>query len=162
MKKIIFTMITGLLILASCTSTKQAKVAGNYRFNTECLGVEGDGSQTLKAWGSGRNMVDAYEQARKNAVSDVVFKGITVGKAECDVRALVPEVNARQKYEAYFNSFFADGGEYKKYVSMADEQFENKLTRERKEGTGTVTHSAVVRVKRAELKEKLKADGILK
>lgn len=74
----------------------------------------------------------------------------------------MPEVNARQKYEAYFNNFFKDGGEYRNFVSMLDEQWENKLMRERKEGIGTVTHSAVVRVKRAQLKEKLIADGIIK
>lgn len=154
-------VIVSILLFSNCTTTQQ-KTAGNYTYKTECLGVEGDGTQTLKAWGSGRNRFDAFAQARKNAISDVIFKGILDGKSECEMRALVPEVNAREKYEAYFNKFFEDGGEYRNYVSMRDEQWENKLLRERKEGIGTVTHAAVVIVYRPKLKAKLIADGILK
>ena len=43
------------------------KGAGNYTYDTECIGVEGDGSQTVKGWGSGRNREDAVEQAKKMA-----------------------------------------------------------------------------------------------
>ena len=162
-KTILFALLSvGLFTFTGCTVTNQTRTAGNYSYKTECLGVEGDGTQTLKAWGSGRNRFDAFAQARKNALYDVIFKGITDGKSECEMRPLVSEVNARQKYEDYFNKFFADGGEYRKYVSMRDEQWENKLERERKEGIGTDTHAAVVIVKRPLLKAKLIADGILK
>ena len=150
---------TMLELLIGCSP--QVRIAGNYQYKTECLGVEGDGTQTLKAWGSGRNRFDAFDQALKNAIFDVLFKGITDGKSECEMRPLVPEVNARQKYETYFDKFFQDGGEYKKYISMRDEQIEHIVNRERKEGIGTVTHSAIVIVKRPQLKAKLIADGIL-
>ena len=40
---------------------------------TECISVEQDGSQTLRVWGKGRNRVDAVEQAKKNAVYEVLF-----------------------------------------------------------------------------------------
>ena len=164
MKKFIFTALigAGFLLFDGGCATAQKKTAGNYEYKTECLGVESDGTQTLKAWGRGRNRFDAFAQARKNAVYDVIFKGIKDGSSECEMRPLVSEVNAREKYEAYFNKFFADGGEYRKYISMRDEQWENKLLRERKEGTGTVTHAVIVIVKRPKLKEKLIADGIIK
>ena len=42
----------------------------------ECLGVEGDGSQTLRVTGTGRNITDAKEQAKKDAVMAVIFDGI--------------------------------------------------------------------------------------
>ena len=45
----------------------------------ECMGVELDGSQTLRVWALGRNKVDALEQAKKNAVREVIFKGIRNG-----------------------------------------------------------------------------------
>jgi len=165
MKKIIFGALicAGFFLFTGCAIlSSQEKTAGNYTYNTECLGVEGDGTQTLKAWGRGRNRFDAFAQARKNAVYDVIFKGIRDGSRECEMRPLLPEVNAREKYETYFNKFFVDGGEYRFYVSMKDEQWENKLLRERKEGVGTVTHSAVVVVKRPKLKARLIADGILR
>lgn len=147
------------LLFAGCASTE---MSGSYSYKTECLGSELDGSITVKAWGNGRNYSDACEQAMKNAVSDVLFKGIIEGKDGCSPRPLVPEVNARQKYEDYFNRFFADGGEYKRYVSLKDERFGDKRKRDKKEARQSVTHGIVLRILRADMKTKLIADGILK
>lgn len=49
----------------------------------------------------------------KNAVWTVIFDGIREGVAGCNMRPLVTEANARERYEDYFNTFFADGGDYK-------------------------------------------------
>lgn len=140
----------------------QKKIAGNYGYKTECMGVELDGSQTLKAWGNGRNRSDAVDQAKKNAVRDVIFNGISEGKTECNVKPLIFEVNAQEKYEDYFNKFFADGGEYKNFISLRDERIFDKISRDKKKARESVTHGLIVRVLRTELKEKLIADGILK
>jgi hypothetical protein len=147
------------IITFSCNIQK--KIAGNYVYKTECLGVEMDGSQTLKAWGNGRNRWDAIEQAKKTAVNDVLFNGMIVGGQDCDRRPVVSEVNARKKHEFYFNKFFADGGQYKKYVSLKDERIGQKLSRDRKGARQSVTHGVVVRVLRAELRQKMIEDGII-
>jgi hypothetical protein len=161
MKSLIFSsFVFVILVLFSCSPQK--RTARNYSYNTECLGVEMDGSQTVKTWGNGRNRWDAIEQAKKNAVKDVLFNGIYEGKQECEKRPLVAEVNAQQKYEAYFNKFFADDGEYKNYVSLKDERIGQKISRDNKGARQSVTHGVVVRVLRAELKQKMIEDGILK
>lgn len=119
MKYLFYTWKLGcllLLILAGCSSKKS--VSSYHSFESECLGVELDGSETLRAWGRGKNRTDAIEQAKKNAVRDVLFKGVVAGSRECSVRPLVTEVNAQERYASYFNDFFRDGGEYLKYVSM--------------------------------------------
>lgn len=146
----------------SQSTKKQKHLAANYTYKTECLGVELDGSLTVKAWGNGRNRKDAVEQARKNAVRDVLFVGIREGKPECDTRPLVPEVNAQQKYEDYFQKFFVDGGAYAKFVSSKDERLDDRISRDRKKADESVTHGLVVRVLRSQLKQKLQEDGILK
>lgn len=154
MKKILF--ISALVyMLSSCNTTKQTAYM---TYETQCLGVELDGSQTLLAWGEGKNKSDAEEQAKKNAVRDVIFKGINAGKSDCTKSPLVNTPNAQQKYEDYFNVFFADGGEYKKYVTMDD----------RRRRSGDKEHyqygekrSVTVRVLRSELKKRLQNDGIL-
>jgi hypothetical protein len=125
------------------------------------MGVEGDGSQTLKVSGTGRNRSDAIEQARKNAVRDVLFNGIREGKPECERRPLVPEVNARQKYAAYFDAFFADDGPYASFVTAEDERLGRRIMRERQTGRGSVSHQFIVRVLRSELRARLIADQIL-
>lgn len=161
MKSLIYvkTLFVIAILLFSCNAQK--KIAGNYSYKTECLGIEMDGSQTVKSWGNGRNRWDAIEQAKKNAVNDVLLNGIYEGKQDCEKRPVVAEVNARQKYEAYFNKFFADDGEYKKFVSLKDERIGQKLLRDRKGSRQSVTHGVVVRVLRAELKQKMIEDKII-
>ncbi len=157
-----FKLILLVSFLTVSGAFAQKSNAGNYAYKSECMGVEGDGSQTLKAWGNGRNRSDAVDQAKKNAVRDVIFNGISEGKQECNVRPLIFEVNARDKYEDYFNKFFTDGGEYKNFISLRDERIFDKISRDRKKARESVTHGLIVRVLRNELKEKLIADGIIK
>lgn len=157
MKYIIIFLISYGLI--SCSTQK---IAGNYTFKTECLGVELDGSQTVKAWGTGRNRFDAIEQAKKNAIRDIIFAHVTEGKQECKVRPLIVEVNADEKYEDYFNVFFADDGAYKNYVSLKDERIGQKIKRDRLQSREGVTHGVVLRILRTQLKLQLKKDGIIK
>jgi hypothetical protein len=159
MKKTVFTV---LLLMLTSISFSQKKTAGYYNYKTECLGVELDGSQTLKAWGNGRNKADAVEQAKKNAVRDVIFKGIIEGKQDCNQKPIVFEINAQEKYEDYFNTFFADGGEYKNFISLKDERIFDKISRDRKKTSESVTNGIVVRVLRSELKKKLITDSIIK
>lgn len=159
MKKVLAILIATVGI---CTAQAQKSTAGNYKYKTECMGVELDGSATLKAWGNGRNRADAVEQAKKNAVRDVIFHGISEGKSECNSKPLIFEVNAEEKYEDYFNKFFADNGEFRNYISLRDERIFDKISRDKKGARESVTHGLIVRVLRAELKAKLIADGIIK
>lgn len=130
-----------------------------YSFETECLGTELDGSQTVRAWGAGSNKADAIEQAKKNALRDVIFRGVTAGTGGCSTRPLIFETNAQEKYEFYFNKFFADGGEYSKYATSEDENLTSRI--KGKSSTQT-NYGVVVRVKRAELRQRLIDDKIIK
>ena len=128
MKHLFYTWKLGcllLLILAGWSSKKS--VSSYHSFESECLGVELDGSETLRAWGRGKNRTDAIEQAKKNAVRDVLFKGVVAGSRECSVRPLITEVNAQERYASYFNDFFRDGGEYLKYVSIRKQILTRRL-----------------------------------
>lgn len=151
---IYFIVVLSSFVFLSCSSQK--KVIGNYTYKTECLGLAMDGSQLVKAWGNGRNKHDAIEQAEKNAIRDVLFKGVYEGKQECEKRPVVAEVNAQQKYESYFIDFFSNQGAYRSFVSLND-----KLESFKGANKG-VTYSIVVLVQRAELKQKMIKDGIIK
>ena len=148
-----------MLHLQSCDPQK--KIAGNYTFETECMGVEMDGSQTLRTWGTGKNRYDAVDQAKKNAVRDVLFKGIRNGKPDCDLKPVLSEVNAQQAHEEYFNKFFADGGEYKNFVSMKDESLKPKIFKDRKAAGTEVEYGVIVRILKPQLKQKMITDKIL-
>ncbi|MBQ8224933.1 MAG: hypothetical protein IJZ86_06255 [Bacteroides sp.] len=157
MKNIIKTfsfLLLSVLLLCGC---KSSSIYAHRFTEVECMGVELDGSQTLKTYGLGKNKADALEQAKKNAVRAVIFKGIVAGKEGCNMRPLVTEVNAEEKYEEYFNIFFMDGGEYKKYISMKDGKQKN-ITKSKE----SVSCSVIVQVLRSELKKRLKEDNVIK
>ena len=159
MKKILSITVLMLSLLAPQFSEAQTNAAVN-GLDVECLGVEHDGSQTLRVTGRGRNKADAIEQAKKDAIMAVIFTGVSKGRGGCDVRPLIFEANAREKYEDYFNIFFMDRGEYTKYASMEDEK--RGSTKKVKSTKAEVVYRVTVRVNRGELKNRLKADGVIK
>ena len=154
--------MAGLMLLSAPSCFAQKNVAAYNDFKTECLGIEMDGSQTLQVWGIGRNRFDAVEQAKKNAVRDVLFVGIVAGKPDCQKKPVLPEVNVREKNEEYFNKFFADGGDFRSYISLKDERLGHRVARDRMRAQNQVSNSVIVRVDRPGLIKKMKDDGILK
>ena len=156
MKSIIYRT---LLIILSITGLDANAQTVYSKYSVRCLGVELEGSQTLRVQGYGRNKNDAKEQAMKNAVYAVIFDGIRDGVEGCNMRPLVTEVNARERYEDYFDIFFSDKGAYKEYVSMRDTK---KRSADKAKDRIGYSYDLTVRVLRPELKARLKADNIIK
>lgn len=155
MKRFIILFIIAAGVLADVTA--QAQLVYDRPF-VKCLGVELDGSQTLRVLGYGRNRSDAKEQAMKNAVNAVIFDGIIDGAKGCNMRPLITEVNARERYEDYFNIFFSDNGAYKEYVSLRDTKRRSGGRNKDKLG---YSYEITIRVLRSELKARLKADNVI-
>lgn len=159
-KRIIYILtFTAFIGFSSCKTPTQ--VSSEYAFatfQTECLGVELDGSQTLRVFGKGKNKADAIEQAKKNAVRDILFKGINAGSGECSQRPLINEVNAQEKYAYYFNPFFKDKGSYLNYVKLD----EKRLSRIKSSNSTQENWGVVVTVDRPALQQQLINDNIIK
>lgn len=155
MKRIILFFIAAFTLV--CGVNAQSKAVYD-RSSIKCMGTELDGSQTLRVLGYGRNRVDAKEQAMKNAVYAVIFDGVRDGVQGCNLRPLVTEVNARERYEDYFNIFFSDNGEYKNYVSLKDTK---KRSADRAKDKVGYTYEMTIRVLRSELKMRLKKDDVI-
>lgn len=156
-------LIAVFFMLPAINVCGQTSTSAYNKYKVECLGMELDGSQTLRSWGIGKNKKDAVEQAKKEAVHAVVFKGIHDGISGCNTKPIIFEVNAEEKYEDYFNAFFKDGGEYQKYVSMEDEKKDGlfKKDKEKEKSKHFVKYGITVRVLRSELKQRLETDNIL-
>lgn len=153
------TAFAGCIVLSSCKPP--TKISSDYayaNFQTECLGVELDGVQTLRVFGKGKNMAEAIEQAKKNAVRDILFKGIDAGSGECSKRPLVNEVNAQERYSYYFNTFFKDKGEYLNFVKLD----EKRLSRIKSSNNTMENWGVVVTVDRDGLRQQLINDNIIK
>jgi len=155
-----FSLVVLSMVVTACGST-QMKGAGAYSYETECIGVEGDGSHTVKGWGSGRNREDAVEQAKKNGLSTVLFKGIRSTKG-CQAKPILFDPNIREKKEDYFNAFFADVGPYTEFITGEDgSDMHFSVVKGRKKAGDQVTYGVIIRVQRAKLKDRMIEDGIL-
>ena len=99
---LIKTLCVIFLVLCSFSSNaqnKQTKTASFYDYNIECLEDKKDGNYIMMAWGTGSTKKEAINQAQRNAISDIIFKG--VNKGSCSVRPLITEVQAQEKYREY-------------------------------------------------------------
>ena len=151
-------LLSGLLLL--CGWQLFAQSYGAPYASVECLNVELDGSITVRVTGFGRNRLDAKEQARKNAVYNVIFKGVKVaGKNSTLSRPLLYEVNAEEKYETFVNAFFADGGKYLEFTSMEDRR---AFSNQKEKGGKQVEWSITLRVLRPQLRQYLVEQNIIK
>lgn len=159
MRKTIYILAAGVaLFLASCNQ-QLVTTEAFHPVKCEFLNTEGDGSITVRAYGQGRHRGDAIEQARKNAVREVMLVGVNVpGDARMSM-PLITEANAEEKYATFLNDFFKDDGAYKQFMSKRDRRHNSN---EKHWGNVQMKISTTVRVLRADLDEYLKECGIKK
>ena len=157
MKKI--NVLLALFVLMSLVGCGVQRSQAYYDYKSKIIGTELDGSYTIRAFGRARNAVDAYQQARKQAVYDVVFNGVQSDNSMISpLKPLLLEPNAKEQYADYFNKFFADNGTFEKYCSMKERRwFSSNYSRTDAQSMAQVT----VCVDVAKLRERLKSDGII-
>ncbi len=156
-KKVVYSLLAFVLIICSCGIKRSQPY---YNYESRIIASELDGSYTLRAFGKGRNAVDAFEEAQKQAVYDILFLGVKSADSKIQsLRPLMMEVNAKEKYADYFNVFFADDGQYKEYCSLKERRvMTSNFSRTDVQSMAEVT----VCVFRSKLEKKLRADGIIK
>lgn len=147
-----------LLLMTTGCASKKVSTSSYYPSATTYMNDEGDGSITVRAYGIGRNREDAIEQAAKNAVRDVLFKGVNVPGNALLSKPLVTTVNAEEKYQTFFSSFFSDNGAYKKFAKKKDRRAGSN---NKEKNTMQVKVSTTVRIMRPELKTYLIKNGII-
>ncbi|HAT70645.1 MAG TPA: hypothetical protein DCS22_09065 [Flavobacteriaceae bacterium] len=113
-------LITGVTVNAQKRFEKRAdEDTKNWRYEIDCVGTGKDGTSLIKVWSYSKKPQVAMEQAKKNAVHGVIFKGVPQGERGCVSQpALARNSNVEQEKQAYFNDFFAEGGKYMKFVNL--------------------------------------------
>jgi len=162
MKKHILLVIflLSLVLLQAQSKRKADNDTKAWRYEIEALNVVGDqGSCLLKVWTYSKKIATATEQAKKNAVHGLLFKGYAGGKNVPYKNPLVTNTNAEVEFAEFFESFFADGGKYMKYVNVSGDaiaaQDVYQVGKEYKVGV-------VVSVNFKGLREDLEAAGIIR
>ncbi len=146
------------LLMVSCHVSRNP-VSASFQSPVQFMKTDGDGSITVRATGIGRNYNDALDQARKLALQQLVFKGIEVPGNAFLSKPLITEVNAEEKYQDFFNMFFADGGDYRQFVSAEDKRVGSTVE---KKGDAKVKQTVTVRLLRPELKQYLIDHKVIK
>lgn len=159
-----------LIILAlgfSFTANAQARKKAErdthqWRYEIECAGIGLEGTYLIKVWSYTNRPKIAIEQAKKNAVHGIVFKGYSGGVQGCNSqKPLVRDANAEQKHAAYFSSFFANGGKYMKFVSASNDGSIGAGDR-LKVNRRLYKVGVIVSIRKDELRKELEAAGVLK
>ena len=142
-----------LCALAGCSKKVMPTTMAYRTYDTECLSKDASGAITLRVYGTGHDAKSARTDAARKAVEEVTFTNLTGNRA--NALALLPQPTARTAHGEYFNKFFKDGGDYKKYVKV-DKVDDEDLLR----GNGRVTAPFIVVVDREGLLKKYKKDKI--
>lgn len=99
---------------------KADKATEEWNYEIECAGTGVEGTYLIKVWSYSKKPKVAIEQAKKNAVHGVIFKGFSGGAEGCSSqKPLARNPNLENEYQKYFNDFFADGGKYMKFVTLS-------------------------------------------
>ena len=160
MKKILFSLLAFVLCMPASAGLRQKQAnrdTDQFRYEIECAGNAIQGTYLVKVWSYSKKASVAENQCRKNAVHGVIFKGYGGRGQECvQQRPLANNPGAETQYAEYFNSFFADGGEFQKYASIMPGTTETiKVGKEYKVGV-------VVSVRKDDLRRALEAAGIIR
>lgn len=130
MKKTIKSLIViatlALSIFSAENATAQAgkkadKDTKLWRYEVQCVGVGNEGTKLIKVFSYSKKADVAIEQAKKNAIHAMIFQGYNGNSGSgCPTqKPLTNNPGLEQEKAEFFDSFFADGGKYMKFVSVS-------------------------------------------
>ena len=155
--------LVSVILIASCSKKIIPFDYSSYDYEASVVEIGTQGTAVIKATGVGKSIQEAKENAKRNAIHALLFKGIpsSNGINSTDLRPMVSDPGAQETYKDYFSSFFADNGKYMKFATFTNAQGEP--------GMGDVVRvgksykvGMVVTVNRNLLRQELENDGIIK
>ena len=142
--------------IASIRGEKANKDTERFRYEIECAGNGVQGTSLVKVWTYSKSAKIAERQAMKNAVHGIIFKGFASTKPGCvSQRPLVTKVGAEEEFSDFFNLFFDDNGDFRKYVSVTGGREVTRVGKEYKIGV-------IVSVSKDQLRKALEEAGVIK
>lgn len=91
-----------------------------WRYEIEAVNVGVQGTYLVKTWTYAKKANNAIEQAKKNAIHGVIFRGFG-GKNRVPGQKPLAKLNSEIQNEKFFNSFFDEGGKYLKYATVSND-----------------------------------------
>lgn len=171
MKRIVFILLAIVVLYPYSLEAKRNKRAKKkadketqeWRYEMECVGTGNHGTYLVKVWSYSKEPEVAIEQAKKNAVHGIIFRGYSGDRAKGCIEAmpLVKNPNIEKEKKDFFTDFFADGGKYMKFVDLTTDgaiAAEDRIRISRKE----YKIGVIVSVRKDLLRKDLEAAGLIK
>lgn len=114
-------MLTSFGLSISAQNKKADKDTRNWVYEIEPVSVGAQGSYLIKVWSYSKKPIVALEQAKKNAVHGIIFKGFTGIQGVPGQRPLTNNPNLEVEQAEFFKNFFAEGGKYMKFVNITND-----------------------------------------
>ena len=160
MKKIIPFLLFACIsfLVTGCGASKNLAKTETGKFQYEIEGVNNgtQGSYLVKVWTYSSTKYANIEECKKNAVHGVIFKGYAGSAQVRPQKPLVREAGAEMAHADYFDTFFANGGEYNKYVTVT------QGTQEIVKVGQTYKVGLIVSVSKDQLRRALETAGVVK
>jgi hypothetical protein len=117
----LFAIMLSTSLLFAQAGKKADKDTEEWRYEVECVSTGAAGTYLIKVWSYSKKPNVAMEQAKKNAVHGVIFKGFSGAGAGCTQKPLASSPSVEDEKADFFKEFFADGGKYMKFVSVTND-----------------------------------------
>ncbi|MDE7450051.1 MAG: hypothetical protein K2M72_07555 [Paramuribaculum sp.] len=115
-------LLSHLLLLFLSFSACKSSLPSNYAsYESRVIDKEDKGFYIIRAQGGGTSLDKAAEDARRQAVYDVLFKNMhsTYGNHQM-LRSVVSDPTQIEKRPKFFNNLFEEKKNYNKYIGKCD------------------------------------------
>lgn len=96
------------------------KEAAQWKYDIECAGTGNEGTFLVKVWTYSNKGTIPNEEAKKNAVHGVLFRGFAANGVGCvSQRPLIKDASVQHEKADFFDSFFGKESPYLKYATIS-------------------------------------------
>ncbi len=157
---LILVMILGLSVCVNAQAKKKAdQDTENFVYEIEGVAVGTQGTYLIKVWSYSKKPTVAINMAKKNAVHGIIFKGFSGKPGVPGLKALATPAVEQEK-QAFFDNFFADNGNFNRYVTESGDgsvAAEDRMKVGKKYKIGVVLSVNV-----SDLRKALEDEGVIK
>ena len=116
MKKLSYIIAIFALICLSGCGPKRSQAY--YDQPSQVMSATAEGTYIIRVQVRAKDAVVAFKEAQRKVVKEVIFDGVKSANSGInDLKPLCFDMNAREKYEDYWNAFFSDEGPWKQFTS---------------------------------------------
>ncbi len=154
-------LLLTILYITSCAPSKKAtKEVAVPKYELEAMPTGVQGTYLIKVWTYSVEPMPNIEQVKRNAVHGIIFEGFKGKPGIPGQVAIASDPKIETEKADYFNAFFADGGDYKKFVDPVNN---GAIAAEDRMRMGKVFKIGMVcTVKAAALRKHLEEAGVIR